>query len=47
MHQGGEMNRRVKIDRLVYLNKVYAIDGQFSLSGSTEQFIDIIIRNLQ
>lgn len=34
------MNGRVKIDRLVYRNNVYAIDGQISLSGSTE-FIDI------
>lgn len=25
IHQGGEMNRRVKIGRLVYLNKVYAM----------------------
>lgn len=33
------MNGRVKIDRLVYLNNIYAIDGQISLSGALNNLL--------
>lgn len=38
-NQGGKMNGRVKIDRLVYLNNIYAIDGQISLSGALNNLL--------
>lgn len=39
IHQGGEINGRFKTDRLVYVNKVYAIDGLILLSGNTQQLL--------
>lgn len=39
IHQGGEINRRFKTDRLVYVNKVYAIDGLILLSGNIQQLL--------
>lgn len=39
IHQGGDINGEFKTDRLVYVNKVYAIDGLILLSGNTQQLL--------